>query len=187
MNAVPVLSFVDFSGGACHELPLLLLGPSLGTSAQNLWGACAQTLTDRFRVIGWDLPGHGRSAPDSDFDLESLAKSVLALADDLLTDRGATFQYAGDSVGGAIGLQVLLDAPDRITSATSLFQREPRRSPGATPRAITHNEIPPARPTFAADHPNLDAATQPARAPTPLTAKGSPPRIPVKRHRTTAT
>jgi 4-carboxymuconolactone decarboxylase len=69
MNAVPVLSLVDFSGEDGRGLPLLLRGPSLGTSARNLWGHAAQALTERFRVIGWDLPGHGDSGPNGGFDL----------------------------------------------------------------------------------------------------------------------
>jgi 3-oxoadipate enol-lactonase/4-carboxymuconolactone decarboxylase len=117
---VNAVSFVDFSGDAGLGLPLLLLGPSLGTSARNLWGHAAQDLTERFRVIGWDLPGHGDSAPGSVFDLVSLAKSVLAVADKLLGDTGGTFHYAGDSVGGAVGLQLMLDAPERVVSATLL-------------------------------------------------------------------
>ena len=56
-------------------------------------------------------PQPRRSVPDAD-----LAAAVLALAD----SPGAAFHYAGDSVGGAVGLQLLLDAPDRISSATLL-------------------------------------------------------------------
>ena len=33
---------------------------------------------------------------------------------------GAAFFYAGDSVGGAVGLQLLLDRPDRVTAAALL-------------------------------------------------------------------
>ena len=51
------------------------------------------------------------------FTIADLAAGVLALAD----DSGAeTFHYAGDSVGGCVGLQLLLDAPHRVASATLL-------------------------------------------------------------------
>ena len=43
--------------------PLLVLGPSLGTSAESLWARCVARLRGDFHVVGWDLPGHGRSAP----------------------------------------------------------------------------------------------------------------------------
>jgi 3-oxoadipate enol-lactonase/4-carboxymuconolactone decarboxylase len=113
--------------GAAHraELPLLVLGPSLGTSAATLWTACAAGLTDDFDVIAWDLPGHGhnRSVPEEPFTIAELAVGVLHVVDDVLTERGevgASFCYAGDSVGGAVGLQLMLDAPHRIERAALL-------------------------------------------------------------------
>jgi 3-oxoadipate enol-lactonase/4-carboxymuconolactone decarboxylase len=99
--------------------PLLLLGPSLGTSAESLWARCAARLRGDYHVVGWDLPGHGRSAPaDVGFGVPGLAKAVLELADRIRP--GETFRYAGDSVGGAVGLQLMLDAPQRVTSAVLL-------------------------------------------------------------------
>jgi len=111
LTAVPL---VDAPGR-----PLLLLGPSLGTSAESLWRRCADALRGEFHVVGWDLPGHGRSAPaPAAFGLAGLAREVLALADRIRP--GGTFRYAGDSVGGAVGLQLLLDAPQRVTAAVLL-------------------------------------------------------------------
>ena len=103
--------------GGADSSPLLLVGPSLGTAAGTLWGAAATRLADRFRVVGWDLPGHGGSGPASGFDVPALAAAVLALADEL---GAPTFAYAGDSLGGAVGLQLLRDAPARVTAATLL-------------------------------------------------------------------
>ena len=99
--------------------PLLLLGPSLGTSAEALWLRCARKLRGQFHVVGWDLPGHGRSTPaTAPFTIADLAGEVLALADRIRP--GEPFRYAGDSVGGAVGLQLLLDAPKRVESAVLL-------------------------------------------------------------------
>jgi 3-oxoadipate enol-lactonase/4-carboxymuconolactone decarboxylase len=99
--------------------PLLLLGPSLGTSAETLWRRCAHLLRGEYHVVGWDLPGHGRSAPaPAPFGIAGLAREVLTLADRIRP--GARFRYAGDSVGGAVGLQLLLDAPHRVESAVLL-------------------------------------------------------------------
>ena len=110
---VPTLAAVDFGGPV--DGPLILLGPSLGTSAATLWGGVADRLVPRARVVGWELPGHGRSAPAAAFTIADLAAAVLALADRL---GAQTFHYAGDSVGGAVGLQVALDAPHRLSTAT---------------------------------------------------------------------
>ena len=96
--------------------PLLLLGPSIGTTIETLWADCARQLRGRYHVVGWDLPGHGRSAPaPAAFGLAGLARAVVELADRIRPD--STFRYAGDSLGGAVGLQLLLDAPDRVESA----------------------------------------------------------------------
>jgi 3-oxoadipate enol-lactonase / 4-carboxymuconolactone decarboxylase len=105
----------DF-GGPPHA-PLLLLGPSVGTTVTALWGAAAERLTAHVRVVGWDLPGHGLS-PAGPFRMSELAAGVLDLANEIAP--GATFHYAGDSIGGAVGLQLLLDAPERLLSAALL-------------------------------------------------------------------
>lgn len=117
--SVPVISGVEFSEPSAG--PLLLLGPSLGTAVTPLWETCARELADTFHVVGWDLPGHGTSpAPDEAFTMAELARGVLAVAEQALAARGeanGTFAYAGVSVGGAVGLQLLLDAPARVSSA----------------------------------------------------------------------
>jgi 3-oxoadipate enol-lactonase/4-carboxymuconolactone decarboxylase len=105
--------------GGDPDRPLLVLGPSLGTSAGTLWGAAAAHLTSAFHVVGFDLPGHGESDPATGFGMAELARGVVAAVDDL-APAGGRFHYAGDSIGGAIGLQLLLDAPERIATATLL-------------------------------------------------------------------
>ena len=120
----PTITLVRLTGAADRaERPLLVLGPSLGTSATTLWTACAAAgLTDRFDVVAWDLPGHGHNhaVPDEPVSMADLAAGVLRVLDDVQEqrgDHGGPFFYAGDSVGGAVGLQLLLDHPDRVTSA----------------------------------------------------------------------
>jgi 3-oxoadipate enol-lactonase/4-carboxymuconolactone decarboxylase len=113
--SAPRLSIVDFGGP--DGAPLLLLGPSLGTTASTLWSEVAAKLATAIRVVAWELPGHGRCQRTEPFTIADLSTAVLALADELGTE---TFSYAGDSVGGCVGLQLMLDAPDRVTSATLL-------------------------------------------------------------------
>ena len=120
-------------------LPLLVVGPSIGTSVTALWSSCAAQLAGRFHVVGWDLPGHGRSATTHEpFTMADLAAAVVSLVDKIDPSTGSghgpstgsghgpstgsgrvrrEFFYAGDSAGGAVGLQLLLDAPDRIVAA----------------------------------------------------------------------
>jgi 3-oxoadipate enol-lactonase / 4-carboxymuconolactone decarboxylase len=101
MSPVPTLAATPLGGRAG---PLLLVGPALGTSAATLWSRCAAELAEDFRVVGWDLPGHGASAPAAGpFTVGELADGVHALAGD------QPFFCAGDSIGGAVALQLLLD------------------------------------------------------------------------------
>lgn len=117
--SVPVIDGVELSEAG--NGPLLLLGPSLGTSATALWERSAALLAEDHHVVGWDLPGHGTSpAPGDGFTMAELAGGVLAFAERILRERGeasGTFVYAGVSVGGAVGLQLLLDAPERVAAA----------------------------------------------------------------------
>lgn len=105
-----------------RDAPLLVVGPSLGTSVAALWSACAGHLEDKFHVVGWDLPGHGTNtatAPTS-ITIAELATAVVEAISELLVERGRPnepFGYAGDSVGGAVGLQLLLDYPDLVSNA----------------------------------------------------------------------
>src|SRR4051794_29742089 len=107
---IPAVTAVRMTGSAQRaELPLLVLGPSLGTSATELWTVCAEDLTHAFDVLAWDLPGHGYnlSVPEESFTMAELAEGVLALVGDIQEQRRDTstpFAYAGVSVGGCVGL-----------------------------------------------------------------------------------
>ncbi|WP_432991910.1 alpha/beta fold hydrolase [Dactylosporangium sp. CA-233914] len=114
--AVPTISGAELGGSS--RLPALVVGPSLGTSTATLWGAVADRLTDRFHVVGWDLPGHGSPVGEA-FDMAELAAGVLTFVEDSL-GVGREFAYAGDSVGGCVGLQLMLEHPARVRSAVLL-------------------------------------------------------------------
>ncbi|MGH1564504.1 4-carboxymuconolactone decarboxylase [Mumia sp. DW29H23] len=118
---VPRITGEELAGHGA--LPLLVLGPSLGTSASTLWSGVAKELGGDFHVIAWNLPGHVDGPVRAPFTMAELAEGVLAFAAGAAEARGdevLRFAYAGDSVGGAVGLQLMLDAPDAVTSAVLL-------------------------------------------------------------------
>jgi 3-oxoadipate enol-lactonase/4-carboxymuconolactone decarboxylase len=120
MTPVPTITGTRLGGAL--DLPLLVCGPSLGTSAAALWSTVATLLSGDFHVVAWDLPGHGtnRAVPSDELTMAALASGVLSFVDGVLTERGHegdSFVYAGDSVGGAVGLQLLLDHPGRVRAA----------------------------------------------------------------------
>lgn len=111
---VPALSFTPpvgpSTGSASGAAPLVVLGPSLGTST-ILWQNVVPTLAERYRVVAWDLPGHGAAPPTREpFSIADLADAVAEAAD-------GPFLYAGVSLGGCVGLELLLRHADRVTAA----------------------------------------------------------------------
>lgn len=102
-----------FDGPADAEV--LVLGPSLGTDT-GLFGDQVAALADRYRLVRYNLPGHGgASAPPGPYTMAGMASDVLALLERHGIDR---FHYAGVSIGGAIGLQLALEAGERLASLT---------------------------------------------------------------------
>jgi 3-oxoadipate enol-lactonase len=109
---VPPIAVSDLGGA--EGLPVLVLGPSLGTST-ILWESAAPLLSESFRLLAWDLPGHGASAPATEpFEVADLADAVAAAVD------APSFFYAGVSLGGATGLELLLRHPARVRAAAIL-------------------------------------------------------------------
>jgi 3-oxoadipate enol-lactonase len=94
--------------------PLMVVGPSLGTSS-ILWNRAASLLGNDFDVVAWDLPGHGVSpAAAETFDVAGLAEAVVDLVDAIAP--GEAFHYAGVSLGGATGLQLAIKHGERLKS-----------------------------------------------------------------------
>ncbi|MFH8366797.1 3-oxoadipate enol-lactonase [Streptomyces sp. NPDC018031] len=92
--------------------PALILGPSLGTT-WHMWDRQIPELSRHWRVIRYDLPGHGGSPAHAAASVGELADRLLATLDELGVDR---FGYAGCSIGAAIGADLALRHPQRLGS-----------------------------------------------------------------------
>jgi pimeloyl-ACP methyl ester carboxylesterase len=107
--AEPELAFTRLAG-ASGMGDLFIVGPSLGTSVEALWEPAARALDDRFEVVGWDLPGHGRSAPTTEpYSIRELAAVVRRTAAALGGDGGRLVSYAGVSLAGAVALELAME------------------------------------------------------------------------------
>lgn len=95
-----------------RDAPVVVLGPSLGTTL-DLWAPQLPALTGSWRVLRYDLPGHGGSPVKPGITMEGLAAEVLALLD---RHGLGPVAYAGVSLGGAVGTTLAVNAPDRIGS-----------------------------------------------------------------------
>lgn len=134
---IPLITAVRMGGTRGRtDLPFLVLGPSLGTSTDALWSECAGLLSHDFDVLGWDFPGNGphRAMPQEPFTVAELSAGVLRAVDDVLTERddsGGRFFYAGASISGEVGRQLLHDAPRRVMDAALLGpELAPDEAPG---------------------------------------------------------
>ncbi|MFJ6248732.1 MULTISPECIES: alpha/beta fold hydrolase [unclassified Streptomyces] len=104
-----------------EDAPVLVLGPSLGTTF-HMWDRQIPELTRDWRIVRFDLPGHG-GAPAQPFgSVAELGDRLLATLDGLGIQR---FGYAGCSFGGAVGLDLALRAPHRVASL-ALVATSPR-------------------------------------------------------------
>ncbi|MEU0664870.1 4-carboxymuconolactone decarboxylase [Streptomyces lavendulocolor] len=103
------------------EAPVLILGPSLGTT-WHMWDRQIPELVRQWRVVRFDLPGHGGAPAQPATSVPELTDRLLATLDELGVQR---FGYAGCSIGGAIGTDLALRAPHRLASL-ALIASSPR-------------------------------------------------------------
>ena len=97
--------------------PLLVLGPSLGTST-ILWEDAAPALAARWRVAAWDLPGHGASPP-ADRAVHRRRSWRMPWHGRSAELGGGPALYAGVSLGGA-------DRPGAVPPASASSSARPR-------------------------------------------------------------
>lgn len=69
--------------------PVLVLGPALGTT-WHMWDRQIPELTRNWRVLRFDLPGHGGSPAYSADSADAYAERLLATLDRLGIERSAT-------------------------------------------------------------------------------------------------
>ncbi|QJY47511.1 alpha/beta fold hydrolase [Pseudonocardia broussonetiae] len=116
-------AFVDVRGARVrvHEsgdpaLPPVVLLHGIGRSLED-WEPQHERLADDHRVISLDMPGFGFSQRlPGPVTLRSLADGVLATLDALGEHRPV--HLMGNSLGGAVSLQELALAPERVATLT---------------------------------------------------------------------
>jgi 3-oxoadipate enol-lactonase len=81
----------------------------------TMWDELTAALKNRYRVLRYDARGHGASAaPAGDYSLDQLVDDAAGILDAL--DVKQT-HFAGLSMGGMIGLGMLIKHPRRMKSA----------------------------------------------------------------------
>lgn len=103
------------TAGDRENTPLLLLH-GISRSLED-WSEQVQRLSRRFYVIAPDQPGFGFSARrDGPADLVALADGVAGTLAELGETRPC--HVIGNSLGGAVAMQLLASHPDRVASLT---------------------------------------------------------------------
>jgi 3-oxoadipate enol-lactonase len=106
------------------DAPVLMLGNSLAADL-GMWNANLPALTSRFRVLRYDMRGHGASsAPPGPYTMELLADDAIALLDSLRIEQ---VHYVGVSLGGMVAQQLAVRYPNRIASVVlcATMSRQP--------------------------------------------------------------
>ena len=96
-----------------EDRPVLMLAHALGQD-HGMWEPQAADLTAHFRILRYDIRGHGASTvTPGDYSIEQLGRDALTLADALHIE---TLACCGLSLGGMIALWLAVHAPDRINA-----------------------------------------------------------------------
>src|SRR6516162_1959895 len=93
------------------DRPALIFSHSLGCD-HTQWDPQTAALLPHFRILRYDLRGHGATeVTPGDYTIELLASDALALADALSIHQ---FAFCGLSLGGMIGQWLGANAGDRL-------------------------------------------------------------------------
>lgn len=101
--------------------PLVVLSHALGCSLR-MWDEVSERLCERWTVLRYDQPGHGRT-PDAADSIDACADAVAAL----LKDREPV-HFVGLSMGGMVAQALAVRHPQRVRSlaiANSCLHYEP--------------------------------------------------------------
>jgi 3-oxoadipate enol-lactonase / 4-carboxymuconolactone decarboxylase len=95
------------------DRPVVMLSHSLGQD-HSMWDPQAVDLGNHFRVLRYDIRGHGASdVTPGDYSVELLGRDALGIAAALGIEQ---FAFCGLSLGGMIGQWLALNAAEKITA-----------------------------------------------------------------------
>ena len=104
---------INYGRSGKKDAAVVMLSHSLGSSLL-MWNPQMKALESHFRVLRYDIRGHGKSdGPPGPYTLELLAEDAVALLDVLEIEN---VHWVGLSLGGMIGQSVALNHPRRLKS-----------------------------------------------------------------------
>ena len=111
---------------------------------KEMWGGQIVGLANDYRVIAYDMLGHGQSrVPAADTPLEGYADQLAELLEHLQIQQATVI---GFSMGGLVARAFALNYPQRLAALVvlnSVFNRTPEQSAGVIARAAQAAELGP--------------------------------------------
>jgi pimeloyl-ACP methyl ester carboxylesterase len=127
-------SVYELSGPA--DAPVIVLIHGLGLN-RHVWDSYVSRLGHRYRVLNYDLYGHGETVPPPGIpSLTLFSEQLLGLLDELTIDRCSMI---GFSLGGMINRRFAMDHPERLRALAILnspHEREPEAQKLVEQRAL---------------------------------------------------
>ena len=121
-------------------LPIFLIHGS--NASLHTWEPWVQELGDSYRLISFDLPGHGLTGQtlEDDYTIDGMARFTKEIVDLFKLDKVV---LAGNSMGGSVSLKFALDYPQHtkalvLVSSSGMKRDETAEDVGAF--SLTRNE-----------------------------------------------
>jgi 3-oxoadipate enol-lactonase len=98
-----------------EDAPTVMFSHSLAANL-NMWHPQVQELKGRFRILRYDMRGHGKSeATDGAYSFEQLGNDAVSLMDALDIEM---VHWVGLSMGGMIGMELGINHSHRVQTLT---------------------------------------------------------------------
>lgn len=99
--------------GGPEKAPLVVLTHG-ATIDHRTWNPQLKALEENYRILLWDVRGHGQSQPiGDDFTIALAADDLLAILDKVKVKKAA---LVGQSMGGNIAQELVFRHPDRVSA-----------------------------------------------------------------------
>lgn len=114
---MPQLNLFAHGPTGRFDAPLLILGPALGAPA-SMWDQVATLLAGDYRTQTFEHFGfNGAPVMHEAFSIGDIADAVVRLIDDAGVEKAF---YAGDSISGAVALELGRRHPDRVAAVAAV-------------------------------------------------------------------
>jgi 3-oxoadipate enol-lactonase len=106
---------IHYWTGGKMDAPLVVFTHG-ATVDHHEWDATLPLVGEQFRILTWDVRGHGLSRP-ARFVLAEAVDDLLALLDQLGVEQAI---FVGHSMGGNLGQELVFHHPERVTAMVFL-------------------------------------------------------------------